>query len=58
MTSQTSHVPTADQIRRAPKVLLHDHLDGGLRPGTIIELAREQVGPDASREGGVVSTAQ
>ncbi|MFD4372302.1 adenosine deaminase [Streptomyces sp. NPDC058486] len=42
MTSPTSHVPTADQIRRAPKVLLHDHLDGGLRPGTIIELAREQ----------------
>jgi adenosine deaminase len=22
-----------------PKVLLHDHLDGGLRPGTVIELA-------------------
>ncbi|MFE5908855.1 adenosine deaminase [Streptomyces wedmorensis] len=42
MTSQTPNVPTADQIRRAPKVLLHDHLDGGLRPGTIIELAREQ----------------
>ncbi|MER5308381.1 adenosine deaminase [Streptomyces sp. NPDC002773] len=42
MTSQTPRVPTADQIRRAPKVLLHDHLDGGLRPGTIIELAREQ----------------
>ncbi|MCX5228244.1 adenosine deaminase [Streptomyces sp. NPDC006553] len=42
MTSQTPSVPTADQIRRAPKVLLHDHLDGGLRPGTIIELAREQ----------------
>ncbi|MGW1012560.1 adenosine deaminase, partial [Streptomyces termitum] len=42
MTSQTTHVPTADQIRRAPKVLLHDHLDGGLRPGTIIELARAQ----------------
>jgi adenosine deaminase len=31
--------PTADQIRRAPKVLLHDHLDGGLRPETIVELA-------------------
>ena len=31
--------PTGDQIRRAPKVLLHDHLDGGLRPATIIELA-------------------
>ncbi|MFC8764541.1 adenosine deaminase [Streptomyces sp. NPDC057193] len=42
MTSQTPSIPTADQIRRAPKVLLHDHLDGGLRPGTIIELAREQ----------------
>ena len=24
-----------------PKVLLHDHLDGGLRPATVIELARE-----------------
>ncbi|GAB2693628.1 adenosine deaminase [Kitasatospora kifunensis] len=32
-------IPTADQIRRAPKVLLHDHLDGGLRPETIVELA-------------------
>src|SRR5687768_15037854 len=30
-----------DAIRRAPKVLLHDHLDGGLRPGTVIELASE-----------------
>ncbi len=29
----------AAQIVRAPKVLLHDHLDGGLRPSTIIELA-------------------
>ncbi|HEX2982172.1 MAG TPA: adenosine deaminase [Ignavibacteriales bacterium] len=26
-------------IRQAPKVLLHDHLDGGLRPETVIELA-------------------
>ncbi|MFE1382588.1 adenosine deaminase [Streptomyces sp. NPDC058740] len=42
MTSQIPSTPTADQIRRAPKVLLHDHLDGGLRPGTIIELARAQ----------------
>jgi adenosine deaminase len=31
--------PSAEQIRRAPKVLLHDHLDGGLRPGTVAELA-------------------
>jgi len=28
-------------ITRAPKVLLHDHLDGGLRPRTVIELAAE-----------------
>jgi adenosine deaminase len=30
-----------ETIREAPKVLLHEHLDGGLRPETIIELARE-----------------
>ncbi|RCV49665.1 adenosine deaminase [Marinitenerispora sediminis] len=34
-----SHQLTLDQIRRAPKVLLHDHLDGGLRPATVVELA-------------------
>jgi len=28
-------------VRRAPKVLLHDHLDGGLRPATVLELAGE-----------------
>lgn len=27
--------------QRAPKALLHDHLDGGLRPSTVIELASE-----------------
>ena len=31
----------AAAIRRAPKVVLHDHLDGGLRPSTVIELAAE-----------------
>jgi adenosine deaminase len=31
-----------DAIRRAPKVVLHDHLDGGLRPATIVELADER----------------
>jgi adenosine deaminase len=41
MTSQSENTPALDQIRRAPKVLLHDHLDGGLRPGTIVELAAE-----------------
>ena len=34
-----SDVPGLEQIRRAPKVLLHDHLDGGLRAATIVELA-------------------
>ena len=34
-------VPTPDQVARAPKVVLHDHLDGGLRPVTVLELARE-----------------
>ncbi|HYH27066.1 MAG TPA: adenosine deaminase [Blastococcus sp.] len=29
----------AETVRRAPKVLLHDHLDGGLRPRTVLELA-------------------
>ncbi|TQF65990.1 adenosine deaminase [Rhodococcus spelaei] len=28
-------------VRTAPKALLHDHLDGGLRPATVLELARE-----------------
>jgi len=35
--------PTYDEIVRAPKALLHDHLDGGLRPATVLELA-EPVG--------------
>ncbi len=36
--SQTS--PDID-IAAAPKALLHDHLDGGLRPQTIVELAAD-----------------
>jgi adenosine deaminase len=32
---------STDVIRRAPKVLLHDHLDGGLRPATIVDLAAD-----------------
>ncbi len=33
--------PSLDLIRRLPKVLLHEHLDGGLRPATVVELAAE-----------------
>ena len=32
---------TVEQIRPLPKALLHDHLDGGLRPATVVELAGE-----------------
>ncbi len=44
MTSRDSSSPAYDvdpQVARAPKVLLHEHLDGGLRPATVLELARE-----------------
>jgi adenosine deaminase len=33
--------PSLAEIRLAPKALLHDHLDGGLRPATIVDLAGE-----------------
>lgn len=32
---------TEEIIRKVPKVQLHDHLDGGLRTSTIIEIAKE-----------------
>ncbi|NQX01327.1 adenosine deaminase family protein, partial [bacterium] len=31
----------AVDIRKLPKVLLHEHLDGGLRPSTVIDLAAD-----------------
>ena len=37
-----SEALTPERIRALPKVLLHDHLDGGVRPATVLELAREQ----------------
>ena len=33
--------PSRELVQRCPKVLLHEHLDGGLRPTTVLELARE-----------------
>ena len=33
---------TKNFLRTVPKVLLHDHLDGGVRPQTVIDLARDQ----------------
>lgn len=35
------HVLQGMSIRKLPKVSLHDHLDGGVRPATILELADE-----------------
>ncbi|KMS87323.1 adenosine deaminase [Prauserella rugosa] len=35
----TTSAPSREELRQAPKVLLHDHLDGGLRPRTVVELA-------------------
>ncbi len=34
-------IPIADAIAAAPKVLLHDHLDGGVRAATVLEIADE-----------------
>src|SRR3954468_23990630 len=31
----------SELVERAPKGLLHDHLDGGLRPSTILEIAQD-----------------
>jgi len=53
-------MPVADDIdalaRALPKVLLHDHLDGGLRPATLFELLRERgVQPPAGDAGGLAA---
>lgn len=32
-------MPSDDRLSKLPKALLHDHLDGGLRPDTILDLA-------------------
>jgi adenosine deaminase len=45
MTTPDDATPTstgpAAAILRAPKALLHDHLDGGLRPSTVHDLAQQ-----------------
>ncbi len=42
MTSSPDRIRVdRDLAQRMPKVLLHEHLDGGLRPGTVLDLARE-----------------
>ncbi len=36
-----ANLTTENIIRSVPKVLLHDHLDGGLRPQTVIDISKE-----------------
>jgi adenosine deaminase len=43
--TSASDVAVSDTVRRAPKVLLHDHLDGGLRPATVVDIA-QRIGYD------------
>ena len=39
-TKASAYKPARSVTARVPKVLLHEHLDGGLRPRTVLELAR------------------
>ena len=41
MASLAPQRPARALVERAPKVLLHEHLDGGLRPQTVLELAEQ-----------------
>ncbi len=41
MAAADAAYPISADVQRAPKALLHDHLDGGLRPETIVEIADE-----------------
>ncbi len=56
MNSALSHSPQAAQAvlaraRALPKVLLHEHLDGGLRVATLLELLRQRgIAPPAPDE--------
>ncbi len=44
------------QARALPKVLLHEHLDGGLRVGTLLELLRDRgIAPPAEDEAGLAA---
>ncbi|MES2439367.1 MAG: adenosine deaminase, partial [Verrucomicrobiota bacterium] len=40
-TLRGKELTAALDLRKIPKVLLHEHLDGGLRPATVIDLALE-----------------
>ncbi len=56
-TAMTTEAPDLETLRAVPKVLLHDHLDGGLRPQTIVELAAgdPEVDPPAADADGLAT---
>ncbi len=47
-------ISVSDAVAAAPKVLLHDHLDGGLRAATVLELADEVGHPVPAADAGVL----
>jgi adenosine deaminase len=47
---EDSTLPGGGSYRDLPKVSLHDHLDGGLRPGTIVEIA-DEIGLELPAQG-------
>jgi len=49
--------PSMADVRELPKVVLHDHLDGGVRPGTVADLA-EEMGYDALPVQGEAALAE
>ena len=46
---------TEQIIKSVPKVLLHDHLDGGLRPQSVIDLAKDEEKEILDRKGMLIS---
>lgn len=44
----TAAALSAEALRSLPKVALHDHLDGGLRPETILDLAEHTLSQDSA----------
>ena len=46
----------ADCARHLPKVLLHEHLDGGLRPGTLLDLLRQRGLPSPAEDVAALGT--
>jgi len=54
MPPPTDHLRRLHRLRRLPKVVLHDHLDGSLRPATLLALLHERgIAPPAPEVAGL-----